>query len=240
MAQQVQTTPQQGNNKTLLLIILVLVVVIAVGIGAYLVLGPGSELVGSALSGGGDLPQDQFIVRMDTFPLHPADMEYAYNVDPGSDRRLTNALFTSEFGASFGKQFIQATGRTDGWNVAMQRAGLYDYTPEYVQSRVDIYNDADGAKTALSDEWFWAFNVAEMAPDEVLDKSCSLGSDCISYMYSEAKAGAGAITERYDVVTRYKNVVVWVYIKGQQGEVSADLALSYAQTVLDNVKVLDD
>lgn len=240
MTEQVQTTPQQGNNKSLLLIILALVVIIAVGVGAYLVLGTGSKLIGSALSGGGDLPQDQFIVSMDEYPLRPVDMEYAYNVDPGSDRRLTNALFTSEFGASFGKQFIQATGRVDGWNVSMQRAGLYDFTPEYVQSRVDIYNDANGAKAALSDEWFWAYNVVDLTPDEVLDTSCGLGNECISYMYSEVKAGAGAITERYDVVTRYKNVVVWVYIKGQQGEVSEDLALSYAQTVLDNVKVLDN
>lgn len=240
MTEQVQTTPQQGNNKSLLLIILALIVVILVGIGAYLILGTGSQLIGGVLGGGGELPQDQFIVRMDEFPLRPADMEYSYNIDPGSDRRLTNALFTSEFGASFGKQFIQATGRVDGWNVSMQRAGLYDYTPEYVQSRVEIYNDASGAADALTEEWFWAYNVPDLAPDEVLSTNCDLGDDCLSYMYSEVKAGAGAINERYDVVTRYKNVLIWVYAKGQQGEVSEDLVMSYAQTVLDNLRTLDN
>ncbi len=239
MTQQVQTTPQ-GSNKSMLLIILALVAVIALGIAAYLVFGTGTQLISGALGGGGEIPQDQFIVKMNTFVLRPADMEYAYNIDAGSDHRQTNAQFISEFGAGYGKQFVQATGRQDGWNVAMQRVGLYDFTPQYIQSRVEIYSDASGASTALSDEWFWAYNVESLTPDQVLDKSCSVGNDCISYMTSEAKAGAGAISERYDVVTRYKNVVIWVYAKGQQGEVSEDLVLQYAQTMLDSVKALDN
>lgn len=239
MTQQVQTTPQ-GSNKSLLLIILALVVVIALGIIAYLALGSGSQLISGALGGGADIPQDQFIVKMDKFVLRPADMEYAYNIDAGSDHRETNAQFISEFGAGYGKQFAQATGRQDGWNVAMQRVGLYDFTPQYIQARVEIYSDAKGATTALSDEWFWAYNVESLAPDQVLDKSCSVGNDCISYMTSEAKAGAGAIAERYDVVTRYKNVVIWVFAKGQQGEVTEDLVLQYAQTMLDKVKTLEN
>ncbi|MEJ2758592.1 MAG: hypothetical protein P8046_08950 [Anaerolineales bacterium] len=239
MAEQVQTTPQ-GGNKSLLLIIMAVIIVIALGVIAYLVLGTGSQLISGALGGGGEVPHDQFIVQMDDFVLRPADMEYAYNVDAGSDHRETNALFVSEFGTGYGKQFIQATGREDGWNIAMQRAGLYDFTPQYVQTRVSIYNDASGASTALSDEWLWAYNVESLTPDQVLDKSCSVGSDCISYMTSEAKAGAGAITERYDVVTRYKNVVIWVYASGQQGEVSEDVVLQYAQTMLDKVSTLDN
>ena len=95
-----------------------------------------------------------------------------------------------------------------------------------------------GAKTALSQDWFWAYTIEDRAPDEFLDKSCNVGSNCVTFMYSEAKPGSGSIVERYDAALRYKNVVIWVMIKGYQGEVSEALVLDYAQMVLNKVETI--
>ncbi len=238
MTEQVQTTNQ--GNKTVLVAVIIAVVIVGLGIVAFLMLGTGSNLISGTLLGSGTIPEDQFIVKMDEFVLRPNAMESAYKVDPGSDRRMSNAQLATELGPAFAKSFIGATGRLDGWNLAMQRVNTYDFTPEYIQSRVEIYADAEGASTALSEEWFWAYQIEELVPDQFLDKSCNVGGDCVSFLYSDAKAGSGAITERYDVALRYKNVLIWVSAKGQQGEVSEELTLEYAQMVLDNVKTLEN
>lgn len=238
MTEQVQTTNQ--GNKTLWVAVIGAIVVVGIGVVAFLMLGNGANLISGTLLGSGTLPEDQFVVKMNEFVLRPGAMESAYQVDPGSDRRMSNAQLATEWGPAFAKAYIGATGRVDGWNLAMQRVNTYDFTPEYIQSRVEIYADAEGASTALSEEWFWAYQIEGLRPDQFLDKNCNVGGDCVSYMYSNAKAGSGAVNERYDVALRYKNAVIWVYAKGQQGEVSENMVLEYAQMVLDNVKTVEN
>jgi len=235
MSQNVQPVPK-NSNKTLILLLLVLIVAI-LGVTVYFLLGSGSGL-GGGLLGGGDVPQAQFIVGMNKVVLRPQDLPTAYKIVPGGDLNMSNAQLTNNVGAAYGKPLILNTGRVDGWDLAMERVNPDDFAPEYVRSRVEIYQDASGAKTALSQDWFWAYTMEDRAPDEFLDKSCNVGSNCFTFMYSEAKPGSGSIVERYDAALRYKNVVIWVMIKGYQGEVSEALVLDYAQMVLNKVETI--
>ena len=235
MSQNVQPVPK-GNSKTLVLLLLILIVAI-LGVTAFFLLGSGSGLAGGRL-GGGDVPQAQFIVEMNKLVLRPQDLTTAYKIVPGGDLNMSNSQLSNNVGAAYGKPLILNTGRVDGWDLAMERINPDDFAPEYVRSRVEIYQDASGAKTALSPDWFWAYTMEERAPDEFLDKSCNVGSDCFTFMYTEVKPGGGSIVERYDATLRYKNVVIWVMIKGFQGEVSEDLVLDYAQMVLNKVEAV--
>lgn len=226
---------KKGKGSTPAILILVAVVVLmAAAIGYLLMSGP---LAGVVPSSSG-FNQDIFIVSMDQLVLSPTDMAAGYVVTPGGNKRFDNALLSRNMGADYAKPFILNTGRVDGWDLSMERANPNDFTPEYVRSRVEIYETVDGASTALSKDWFWAYQVEERLPDEILDKSCNVGKDCISYMYQEVKAGKGAIIERYEVAARYQNIVVWVLIKGAQGEVNEQIALDYAQLIFDKIELL--
>ncbi len=243
MTENVNTVNNVGGTKekkpsnNVVVIALVLIVVLLAGGLAFVLLSGGSSPF--AALGGSKVDQDTFIVSMDQLVLRPKDLDASYNTAAGGDSRIDNAKFSHNFGSVYAKPFILNTGRVDGWDLLLERANPNDFAPELVRSQVSYFETADGASKALSQDWFWAYQLDDRAPDEFLDKNCSVGQDCISYMYKEAKAGSGAITERYDVAFRYQNVMVWLYIKGQQGEVSEDLALQYAQMVLDKVEQLE-
>jgi hypothetical protein len=237
MSQNVQTAPKTGS-KTLLVVLLIVLILAIIGVTAYFLLGSGPSLIGGSLLGGGEVPQDQFVVGMNKLVLRPQDLTTAYKISPGGDLNMSNSQLSNNMGAAFGKPFILNTGRVDGWDLAMERVNPDDFAPQYIRSRVEIYQDASGAAAALSEDWFWAYQMEDRAPDQFLDKSCNLGSDCVTFMYTEVKPGSGSITERYDAAFRYQNVVIWVMIKGQQGEVSEDLVLDYGQMVLDKVKTV--
>jgi hypothetical protein len=236
VTENTNTQTKKGNNS-LLIILLVVIVLVLLGIVAFLLLG--GTAVG-LLSGGGELPEDQFIVNMDQLVLRPSDMDAQYTIAPGGDLRMDNTQLSRGLGSGYAKPFINQTGRVDGWDVLMDRVNATAFTPETVRSQVSYFQDSDGASDALSKDYFWAYQLEDRMPDEFLDESCNLGSDCLTFMYSEAKPGSGNIVERYDVAYRYKNVVVWVFIKGVQGEVSEDLVLEYGQMVLDKVKTLEN
>jgi len=231
--------PQTKRTGLTVVVVVLLLLVLLLGGGlAYLLLSGGS--LPFALPGSQGVDQDMFIVSMDDLVLQPADFSAAYNIVPGGNTRVDNAKFSSGFGAAYGKPFILNTGRVDGWDLAMERANPDDFAPEYVRSRVEIYEETSGASAALSEDWLWAYQLEDRRPEAFLDTNCSLGSDCLTYMYKEVKAGQGAIIERYDVVFRYQNVVAWVFIKGQQGEVSEDMVLDYGQMVLNKIQLLEE
>ena len=236
MSQNVQPVPKSGS-KNLLIVLLIVIILAIVAVTAFYLLGSGNGLAGG-LIGGGEVPQAQFIVGMNNLVLRPQDLKTAYKIVPGGELQMSNTQLSNNLGAEYGKPLIQNTSRVNGWDLAMERVNPDDFAPEYIRSRVEIYEDASGASASLSEDWFWAYRLEERAPDQFLDKSCGLGSDCFTFMYTEAKPGSGAIVERYDAALRHKNVVIWVMIKGQQGEVSEDLVLEYAQMVLGKVEAV--
>lgn len=235
-----ESTPRGSKSLLPLIIILLVVVLLLAGGIGYLLLSGGNLGISLPDAGGGVVDQNAFVVSMNSLVITQADMDAKYNIIPGGNLHMSNSQFNNNVGAAYGKPFIQNTGRVDGWDLTMERVNPDDYTPEFVRSRVEIYETADGASTALSKDWFWAYQLEDRVPDEFLDTSCNLGPDCLTFKYVEAKPGAGYAIERYDVAFRYKNVVAWVFVKGSFGEVSEDLALQYGQLMLDKIKLLEE
>lgn len=233
MTEQTQT---KKGNKSFVIILLVVIILILIGAVAFLLLG-GSAL--GLIGGKEPLPEAEFIVSMDQLVLRPDDMKEVYNYAAGGDVRMDNSQFIKNMGSEYARPFISATGRVDGWDVSMERSDPNAFTPAFVRSQVSYFEDADGAKLALSKDYFWAYQVEDRIPDKFVDENCDLGDDCLLYMSSEAKAGSGSIIERYDVAFRYNNIVVWVVIKGAQGEVTSDLVLEYGQMILDKLSALN-
>ncbi|MBN2044497.1 MAG: hypothetical protein JW757_05710 [Anaerolineales bacterium] len=234
-----------GTSKKSLLplvIFLLFVVIILIGGVGFLLLSGGNSLLSlpGNLVGSSGIDQDTFVLNMNKLVLAPEDMTARYTITPGGNLHMNNSQLSNNMGAAFGKPFIVNTGRIDGWDLAMERVNPDDFTPEYVRSRVEIYETTAGAADALSEEWFWAYQLEDRMPDQYLDKNCGLGKDCVTFMYSEVKPASGAAVERYDVAFRYENVVVWVFIKGSQGEVTEDLVLEYGQIILDKIKLLEN
>ena len=229
------TQTNKGSNK-IIVILLVVIVLLLVGVIAFLMLGGAAA---GLLGGGGEVPENEFIVSMDQLVLRPSDMDASYQIAPGGDLRMDNTQLSKFMGSAFAKPYVNQTGRIDGWDVSLARLDANAFSPETVRSQVSLFADSDGASDALSEDLFWAYQLEDRIPDEFIDENCNLGSDCLTYMYSEAKAGAGNIVERYDLAFRYKNVVVWIFIKGVQGEVSEDIVLEYGQMILDKLEALD-
>ncbi len=219
-----------GKKMALPIILAAAVLLVVVGVVGFILLKPGLS---------SEFPQAEFIANMNELVMQPQDMSVSYKIAAGSNVRVTNEQVVSVMGAERGKAYIQATNRIDGWDLYMERVNTNDIAPESYRTRVEIFQTADGASAALSPTWFWAYTDADKAPDEFLDKSCNIGNECILFKYNEAKPGSGAVRERFDVAFRYKNVLVWVFIKGTGGEVSQDLALDTAQTVLNRLKDLE-
>lgn len=244
------STPNRTVNVWVILaLVLMFILVLALAAGGFLLLsnrsdgialpGIGSGGAPGTILGSREIDQDIFIVQMDDLPLAPSDMTDKYNYAPGGTIRFDNNQLIKNMGAAFGKPFINNTGRVDGWDVMLERSDPYGYSPEFIRNRVEIYQESSGASLALSDEWYWAFNIEGRQPDEILDRNCNIGSDCMTYMYKIVEPGKGAIVEQYELAYRYQNVVVWVLIKGVQGEVNEDLLLDYGQMVLNKIMMLE-
>jgi len=237
-----ETSSKGSGRKSLvpLIIFLLFVIILLVGGVGYLLLSGGNLPISLPSLGSSEVNQDTFIVKMNSLVISPGDMESKYTIIPGGNLHMSNSQLSNNMGAAFGKPFILNTGRVDGWDMTMERVNPDDFTPEYLRNRVEIYETAEGASTALSEDWFWAYQVEDRLPDEFLDTSCNLGPDCLTFKYVEAKPGAGYAIERYDVAFRYQNVVGWVFIKGSFGEVSEELVLEYGQMLLDKIKLLEE
>lgn len=242
MSETTYSEPSSKGSKSLtpLIILVLLVILVVVGGVVYWMLSGGNLPVSLPGLGGGEISQNEFVVSMNSLVITQGDLDARYSITPGGNLNMSNSQFNNNVGAAYGKPFILNTGRIDGWDLTLERVNPDDYAPEFIRSRVEIYETTAGASTALSEDWFWAYQLEDRLPDEILDKSCSLGPDCITFKYVEAKPGAGYTIERYDVAFRYKNVVGWVFIKGSFGEVSEDLVLQYGQLLLNKIKTLEE
>lgn len=222
-----------SNRNRLFLILAAVAVLVIIAVVVLLQGGP------AAVVSQQEVDQAQFIVKMNELVLGPKDMPVPYRIASGSNARFDNASAATAMGSELGKPYIAATGRVDGWDLFMERANATDIGPESYRSRVEIFETVEGASAAISEQWFWAYTDPKKTPTEWLSKNCNVGNECLSFMYQEAKPGAGAVHERYDVAFRYRNSLVWVFVNGVQGDVSEEVALDAARMILERIKALE-
>ena len=111
--------------------------------------------------------------------------------------------------------------------------------PEFFFNRTELFETTQGASLALSEEFFPVYTDEDKVPDEWLDRSCNVGQECILYSYREVKAGAGAATVRIDMAFRYKNVMVWLYVKGQEGEATQEQLFEAGELLINRIDALN-
>jgi hypothetical protein len=210
------------------LLLLVLVIVIAAAAAAYFFLiQPGQTPVDT----------EALVLNIDELVLQPKDLPGNYATEYNT--HFSNEQLTSALGAAEAKTYALETGRVDGWQVYYRRAGAGQLVPEFYFNRTEVFESTQGASQALSEDFFWVYTDDEKAPDEWLDRSCSYGQECILFSYREVKAGAGAATVRTDMAFRYKNLLVWLYVKGQEGEATEQHLFDAAELLIDRIDSLN-
>jgi hypothetical protein len=193
------------------------------------------DVAGAVNITGGDVfdPETFFKVERQ-YVLRPEDLAFDYYIGKGGESPLSNKEMILTYGEARGKQYIQETGRVDGWQITMLKNHELDIAPSKFKSSIDLFQTAEGAQLAFSPEWFWVYT-AENTPDEWLDASCNIGTDCIFFMYEDYNAVSGLTTLRYDVAFLYQNVIVWVSGSGIDYEINQADVLNAAQAVFDKL-----
>lgn len=219
-----------GKGKLILVIAIFAIVVIIVYV---LVVGLGGEA--------SPVEERGFIRDMHEIVINPADLEeilgIPYTIQNNS--RLSNEEVIRLMTAQIGKEYILETGRVDGWDLYMEKTNYSDIGPSSYRSKVEIFETNEGAKKALSEDWFWVYTDPEKKPDEYIDKSCKFGSECLFFMNEEVTPGTGVANVQYHIVFRYQNVLVQLFVKGTDLETNEDQALEAAQLILDALKDIE-
>jgi hypothetical protein len=176
--------------------------------------------------------------QLDELILRPTDMDYAYHIDSGKETRYGNTNILYERGEIEAKKYIAATGRVEGWQLEMRRTHKADPTPGTYNISIEVFESVDGARLAISSEWFKAYQDLDNLPI-FLDESCNIGEECILYMYESYKAAEGLTTLTYEVAFTYRNMLVWTSVRSLDYEVSEDDAIEAAQVMYDRLQELE-
>jgi hypothetical protein len=186
------------------------------------------------ITGGEIFDPETFFKVERQYVLRPEDLTFDYYIGKNGESPLSNKEIILLYGEARGKNYILQTGRVDGWQITMLKNHELDIAPSKFKSSLDLFQTAEGAQLAFSPEWFWVYQ-PENAPDEWLDKSCNIGTECIFFMYEDYSPVSGLTTLRYDVAFLYQNVVVWVSGSGIDMEITEADVLNAAQAVFDKL-----
>jgi hypothetical protein len=222
------------NSKSLLIILSVvaLVAVIVVGWG-YLTYSGVANILGL-----NTLDEQAFSRVQDDYVLRPLDLDDSYYIDRNGERPLSNRSIILAMGELAGKSYITATDRVDGWYINLRRSDRTVIGPATITNTVEVFDTADGARLAISPEYFKAYQDNE-EDFQFLDRSCGLGSECILYTSEEFDPVTRLTTVRYDIAFVYKNVLVWVSVTGLDVEVTQDDAVEAAGIVLEKLETFN-
>ncbi len=183
---------------------------------------------------GSDLKPEDLQTAMSDLVLRPDDLPNDYLIPSGGEGRYANLAMINERGELLGKKYIVASKRVDGWQIKMTRANKEDIAPSYLESTIEIFEDSEGAKKAISKDWYKIYQTDEELP--TFD-DCNIGDECIMYHSSKHNAASNLTTLRYEVAFRYRNVMVWVMGRGLDVDVSPDYVLDAAKKVYDKLEL---
>jgi hypothetical protein len=99
-----------------------------------------------------------------------------------------------------------------------------------LESAIELFESSDGAKLALSPEWFKAYKDENKAPTWIED-GCDIGDECLFYYYQSIDPATNLTKLEYDVAFVYKNVMVWVMGRGLDIDTKSDYVLKAAEAV---------
>ncbi len=171
--------------------------------------------------------------ELSSFVLRDEDLPDDYRLPPGGENIVTTMTLINEMGELQAKRYVLATGRVNGWRIQLERERKDAFAPSYFESSIELFESVDGAKLALSPEWFPAYQDGE--PDWV-DGGCDLGDECLFYYSEKHDPAQGLTTLRYQVAFVYRNVLVWVMGRGLDIDVTPEYILNAAQAIFDKLE----
>lgn len=222
------------NSKVVWLIVgLASVAAVAVG-GVAIFLLTTEDGIG-IFGGGSTLSTEKLSRAVNEFVLRPDDLSVDYYVKSNGERIWGNRAVILEMGELNGKSYIVETGRVDGWYINLRRSDRTDIGPATYTNTVEIFETNDGARLALSPEYFKAYT-SDTYDFEILDKNCNVGDSCILYTSERFDPVTRLTTMRYDIGFVYRNVLVWISVTGLDVELREADVLEAAQIILDKLE----
>lgn len=174
--------------------------------------------------------------HLSDFALQREDLPHDYYVPSGGETRYTNTQLVYELGELEAKKYIVATGRVDGWRIELERAKKADIAPARIVSTMELFETSEGARLALSPEWFKAYK-SDYTKDEItwIENGCQIGDMCLLYMHKAFDPSSNLTTTTYEIAFAYRNVMVWIWASGLDIEMNADYVINAAQAVYDRI-----
>ena len=178
----------------------------------------------------GRFEPEAFAKSLGDYVLRPPDLPNAYRVPEDGERRISNLGVIQNVGEVKGKHYIVATGRVDGWYLQLERKRKEEIIPAIMESAIELFESSDGAKLALSPEWFQAYK-DEDNPPTWIEEGCDIGDQCLFYYYQSIDPATEVTKLEYNVAFVYKNVLVMVLGRGLDIDVKPDYVLKAAEAV---------
>ena len=171
--------------------------------------------------------------QLSSFVLRDDDLPDDYRLPTGGESRRTTLVLINEMGELQAKRYVLATGRVNGWMIQLERERKDAFAPSAMESSIQLFETNDGAKLALSPEWYPAFQDGE--PNWV-DGGCDFGEECLFYQSSKTDPASQITTLRYDVAFVYRNVLIWVMGRGLDIDVTPEYILDAAGAIYDKLE----
>lgn len=206
---------------------------VLVGAAALLFVATDSNI--GIFGGTQTLDAEEFAKVQNDYLLRPDDLEVNYFIESGGEKRRGNRLIILEMKEVEGKNYVLDTGRVDGWYVNLRKSDRTDIAPSTYTNTIDIFETKEGARLALSPEYFKAYSDDERE-FEFLDENCNYGDECILYTAERFDAATGLTVIRYDVAFVYGNVLVWISATGLDVDISEKDIHVATQIVVDKLE----
>lgn len=206
---------------------------VLVGAAALLFVATDSNI--GIFGGTQTLDAEEFAKVQNDYVLRPDDLEVNYFIKSGGEKRRGNRLIILEMKEVEGKNYVLDTGRVDGWYVNLRKSDRTDIAPSTYTNTIDIFETKEGARLALSPEYFKAYSDDERE-FEFLDENCNYGDECILYTAERFDAATGLTVIRYDVAFVYGNVLVWISATGLDVDISEEDIHEATQIVVDKLE----
>lgn len=206
---------------------------VLVGAAALLFVATDSNI--GIFGGTQTLDAEEFAKVQNDYVLRPDDLEVNYFIESGGEKRRGNRLIILEMKEVEGKNYVLDTGRVDGWYVNLRKSDRTDIAPSTYTNTIDIFETKEGARLALSPEYFKAYSDDERE-FEFLDENCNYGDECILYTAERFDAATGLTVIRYDVAFVYGNVLVWISATGLDVDISEEDIHEATQIVVDKLE----
>jgi len=176
--------------------------------------------------------------NLDDYVLRPEDFPNQYKIVEGGELHLSSGRIINMMGEVNAKRYIASTGRVDGWALELQRAKKDELLPYTFYSQVEVFETAEGAAKAFSEEWLPVYQESDEEDAPVptwIEGGCDLGDACIMYYYEKLDPATELTTLQYEIVFVYRNVVGKIMARGADYDMDVDYFKQMSQVFFSKI-----